>query len=465
MSPRSKKHFLGAVERSLARAQVRPGSSILIALSGGPDSVALLHALRELRERFGYRLAAAHLNHALRGDESDRDESFCRDLCARLAINLIAERAAGLDRAMPNLEEAARHARRSFLDRAANQVGADYLATGHQADDQAETVMMRMLRGSGIAGLSAMAESGPGRIIRPLLSLSRSDIFEYLRAIGANFVTDSSNLSPAMLRNRIRHHLLPALDREYAPGASRRLAELASEMRALDSFVSRAAAVELTRMTAAGDDLDISCFGAIDSALQAPVLRLYLAARLGDLRRLNRAHLTGIASLCVAGPANGEIALPGGWRAVREYGRLRLRKASPNQRPRFSFPLAFEGTTEIVAAGFAFDTIVISAGDVVMPADNASALFDVKAIAARGLTARNFRPGDRIRPMGLGGTRKVKDVFIDRKLPPRDRAQFPVVVSGDEIVWLPGLVRGEGAAVGTASEAVLRVYARRIAEC
>jgi len=97
-----------------------------------------------------------------------------------------------------------------------------------------------------------------------------------------------------------------------------------------------------------------------------------------------------------------------------------------------------------------------------MPADSASALFDVKAIAARGLTARNFRPGDRIRPMGLGGTRKVKDVFIDRKLLPRDRAQFPVVVSGDEIVWLPGLVRGEGAAVGTASETVLRIDARRM---
>lgn len=159
MSLRSKKHFLGAVEQSLARAQVRPCCSILIALSGGPDSVALLHALRELGERSGYRLAAAHLNHTLRGDESDRDESFCRELCARYAINLIAERAAGLEPTMPNLEEAARHARHSFLDRAANQVGADYIATGHHADDQAETVLMRMLRGSGIAGLSAMAES------------------------------------------------------------------------------------------------------------------------------------------------------------------------------------------------------------------------------------------------------------------------------------------------------------------
>ncbi|MGO9450450.1 MAG: tRNA lysidine(34) synthetase TilS [Candidatus Binataceae bacterium] len=462
MSLRSKKHFLGAVERSLARAQVRTGCSILIALSGGPDSVALLDALRELGERSGYRLAAAHLNHALRGDESDRDESFCRELCARLAIDLIAERAAGLDPMMPNLEEAARHARHSFLDRAANQVGADYIATGHHADDQAETVLMRMLRGSGIAGLSAMAESGPGRIIRPLLALSRNDILEYLRAIGATFVTDSSNLSTAMLRNRIRHQLLPALDRDYAPGASRRLAELASEMRALDSFVSRAAAVELAPMTAAGDGLDISRFGAIDPALQAPVLRLYLAAQLGDLRRVNRAHLTDIVSLCLAGPANGEIALPGGWRAVREYGRLKLRKASPNRRPRFSVPIAFEGTTEIVNAGFAFDTVVIGAGDVVMPADSASALFDVKVIAAHGLTARNFRPGDRIRPMGLGGTRKVKDVFIDRKLPPGDRARFPVVVSGDEIVWLPGLVRGEGAAVGTASETVLRIDARRM---
>src|SRR5262249_40090698 len=176
MSQRQRKAFLAEIRHTLERVGVRPGAALVVALSGGADSVALLHALVELRESSGYRLVAAHLNHALRGDESDRDQCFCRDLCARLKVDFIVARANGLAAQLPNLEEAARQARHEFLDRAAVRTGCDHVAVGHHADDQAETVLMRLLRGAGIAGLSAMAETGPGRLIRPLLSLSRADI-------------------------------------------------------------------------------------------------------------------------------------------------------------------------------------------------------------------------------------------------------------------------------------------------
>ena len=462
MSQRQRKAFLAEMKHSLERVGVRPGSAILVALSGGADSVSLLHGLVELRESSGFRLAAAHLNHALRGDESDRDQCFCHDLCSRLNVDFIFERATALAPQMPNLEEAARQVRHEFLDRAAVQTGSEYVAVGHHADDQAETVLMRLLRGAGVAGLSAMAESGPGRVIRPLLSLSRRDILSYLEEIGASFVTDASNFSSALLRNRIRHDLLPTLNREYVPGTSKRLAALAAEMQSVDSFLSRAAARELSGMLHAEGELDLSRFARVDAALRIPVLRQYLATHLGSLRRVNRDHLEGLTHLCLAGPANGEISLPGGRHAVRQYDRLRTTSRAPALHPKFSKPLAFEGTTEIAEAGLAFEASLVAAGQVAMPADHSSALFDIEAIAADGLSARNFKPGDRIRPLGMTGTRKVKDVFIDRKLPPPLRGRFPVVAMGTQIVWLPGILRGDGALVSTASETVLHVRARHL---
>lgn len=462
MSQRQRKTFLAEVRHALERVGVRPGAAILVGLSGGADSVALLRALVELHAASRVRIAAAHLNHALRGAESDRDQSFCRELCSRLNVDLIVERATELAPQMPNLEEVARQARHEFLKRAAVHTGSDYVALGHHADDQAETVLMRLLRGAGVAGLAAMAEAGPGPFVRPLLSLGRQDILGYLEEIGAAFITDASNFSPALLRNRIRHDLLPTLNREYAPGASKRLAALAAEMQSVERFLSRAAAQHLSAMSAAAGDLDLSRFAGVDPALRIPILRQYLSSHLGSLRRLNRDHLEGLADLCLAGPVNGEISLPGGRRAVRQYDRLRLTDRAPAARANFSTPLAFEGTTEIAEAGLAFDASLLGAGDVAMPSDNSAALFDVQAIAAGGLTARNFRPGDRIRPLGMAGTRKVKDVFIDRKLPPQVRGRFPIIAMGGQVVWLPGILRGQAALVSTASETVLQIKARHL---
>ena len=203
------------------RAGVGRGASIVIGLSGGGDSVALTSALLALRKRMGLKLAAAHLNHRLRGAESDRDEEFVRAMCARLGLELQVERAEGLGAISgANLEERARDARREFLGRAADRVGADFIALGHHRDDQAETVLMRLMRGAGAAGMAAMAERGPERLIRPMLSISRAEIREYLDACAIPFVEDSSNSSRDFLRNRIRGELIPMLERDYAPGSA-----------------------------------------------------------------------------------------------------------------------------------------------------------------------------------------------------------------------------------------------------
>jgi tRNA(Ile)-lysidine synthase len=458
-SPRNT--VLSAISRSLERVRVSRDSLILLALSGGADSVAMLHALIELRGAFGYRLAAAHLNHRIRGAEADRDEAFVRELCARLAINLVVERAESLDAAMPNLEEAAREARHDFLRRTAERLGAKHVALGHHRDDQAETVLLRMLRGAGIAGLSAMDEAGPNRIVRPMLSLSREDIRAYLHAIGALFVEDSSNDSAALMRNRIRHELIPTLQ-DYAPGVGARLAELAGEMRVLDAYVTRETARELDAMRTAGGELDLSRFAALDAALRAPVLRAYIAERIGSLRRIGRAHLDAMIGLIMEGPPNGEISLPCGWRAVREYSRLRLTRETARIAHEFSVPLALEGTTVVEESGYFFDAVIVAAAEAQtdMPTDKNTALFDLAEIAATGLSVRNFIPGDRVRPIGMNGTRKVKDILIDSKVGRERRARMAIVVAADEIVWIPGVVRSRWGLLTSASETAVRILAR-----
>ena len=463
MVPDAEKRFVGAIEAALLRVGIRPGASLLIGLSGGADSVALTAVLVELRERLSLRITAAHLNHRIRADESDRDEAFVRAMCARCRIELIVERADGLATAA-NLEERARDARREFLLRVADQVQADFVALGHHRDDQAETVLMRLMRGAGAAGMAAMAERGPGRLIRPMLSLSRAEIREYLDARAIPFVEDSSNASRDILRNRIRADVLPMLEREYAPGFSGRLVELADEMRSLDELVGAIAARELDAMRVGGGALDVSGFGAVNRAVQAVVIRLFLAERMGSLRKISRAHVESVLHLMLDGGPSDSIDLPGGWRAAREYNLLRLLDARERSagRAEFSMEIAPDGITIVVAAGFKFEASTIPAADATMPESLSVAMFDAAKIADAGLVARNFKRGDRIHPVGMRGTRKVHDVFVDRKLPRASRERFPVVTVGDAIAWLPGLARADCALVTNATETVLRVEASAI---
>ena len=311
--------MLRAVADCLTRIGIRRDATILVALSGGADSVALLHAMLTLRERFGYRVAAAHLNHGIRGAESDRDEAFVRELCARCEVDLIVERADDLSADTPNLEERAREARHAFLNAAADRIGADYIAFAHQADDQAETVMMRLLRGAGAAGLAAMAERGPGRIIRPMLAVTRDEVMAYLESIGEKFVNDSSNQSSAYLRNRVRTELMPMLEAQLRARAARAAgpARLARCARSTISSVRRRSG-NSNRMPRFGG-LDISSFAQLHPALQAEVIRQYIKHETGSLRRIERVHIEAVRRLCLEGP----VERFGGYRRCAAGARIR----------------------------------------------------------------------------------------------------------------------------------------------
>lgn len=468
------------VARSLERTGLRRGDLILLGLSGGPDSVALLHLLRELQPSLGTRLVAAHLNHRLRGAESDRDEEFVRELCSIVGVELMVEQAVGLEPQSANLEERARIARYEFFARVAAKLGAACVATAHHAGDQAETVMIRLLRGSGLAGLGAMsavdsmpvagvigvAESPVPRLIRPMLQVRREEILAWLDEIGARFVSDSSNEYPGFLRNRVRRELLPSLERGYAPGLGRRLAALADEMREVGDFLDHAAQVELERRWRAGA-LALEGFAGLHPALAKAVLRAFLTARVGSLRRISRRHIANLHRMALAGSPSASIALPGGWRAARRYAdliverRAETAEAIEYARAGFSVALVREGRTEVAEAGFVFDSTVAPAGVTPMPAGLFEACFDADASSA-GLVARNFVPGDRIEPLGIEGGRKVQDVFVDRKLARARRASYPIMTLKEGVVWLPGLARGRGALVTPSTRRILCVRAQYI---
>jgi tRNA(Ile)-lysidine synthase len=410
------------------------------------------------------------LNHRLRGAESDRDEEFVRAMCSRLGVELIVERADGLGAiSSANLEERAREVRHDFLSRAAVSAAADLVALGHHRDDQAETVLMRLMRGAGATGIAAMAERGPGQLVRPMLSISRAEIREYLHARGIPFREDSSNSSRDILRNRIRVELLPMLEREYAPGLAGRLVELAGEMRSLDELVASIAARELGAMRIGGGALDVAGFGALNRAVQAAAIRLYVEERIGSLRKFSRAHIEAIRELILEGGPSASIDIPGGWRAERRYNSFQLVRdgrhgaAHDAATDRFSVAIAARGITIIEAAGFRFEASTMAAAASSMPDSLLVAMFDAARVADAGLVARNFVEGDRIRPLGMRGTRKVHDVLVDRKLPRAMRARFPVVTIGDSIAWLPGLARGDCAIVTKATETIVRVEASEIA--
>ncbi|MGZ6243948.1 MAG: tRNA lysidine(34) synthetase TilS [Candidatus Binataceae bacterium] len=486
MNSAAKSNLVGRIARALERAGLRcngssestgesTGETILLALSGGADSVALLYLLRDLAPRFGYRLAAAHLNHHLRGAESDRDEAFVRDLCATLGVELTVEQSSEVDPAASNLEERAREVRYAFLVAAAAGIGASRIITAHHADDQAETVMLRLLRGAGATGLGAMAEAmslGPSgvTIVRPMLRVPRREVLRYLDSIGARFVGDSSNANRGLLRNRVRLELLPALERDYAPGLRRRLCALASEMRELDDYLAGAARTELSlrlRESVAGgplDLLDLNAFAGMPPALAAAVLREFLTARIWSLRRLSRRHIEDLRRLCQGESPSATIDLPGGWRAERRYAALAIERrveaqplASASDGP-FAVTLARKGVTRVRQAGFVFHSSMMPADASPMPLDLYEACFDAD-LAVAGLMVRSFAPGDRVSPLGMGGSRKLHDIFIDRKLARPRRQTFPVVTLEGQVAWVPGMVRGRVALVGEKTVGVLRLRA------
>jgi tRNA(Ile)-lysidine synthase len=442
-----------------------PGARVLVALSGGPDSVALLHVLQTL-ERRGHLVvaAAAHFNHQLRGSEADIDELFCRDLAASLGLPIVTGR--GDVRALAaqsgrSVEDAARTARYAFLSGAASSLDAAAIAVGHSLDDQAETFLLRLIRGAGPAGLAGVRPRA-GNVIRPLLEISRIELRAYAREHGLCSREDSSNADLAIPRNRVRLELLPHLQ-QFSPAIAGTLAREAALARTDDEFLE-AAAIDQVRSVVLEEDngvtLDAPALAALHPAIASRVARTALQAAAPG-RFIGFQHVEDVLDLTRRAEGTA-VALPG-LVASRRGGRIVLGGEPPAPFVNsFSVPLSIPG--EVEAAGWKVSADCPPDGFVHPMVARGNTVVVAAEPLRYPLAVRSRRRGDRFKPLGMGGRgRKLQDFLIDRKVARADRDALPLVVDRDDrIIWVVGQSVAEDFRVTAPEKGVILLKARRL---
>jgi tRNA(Ile)-lysidine synthase len=447
--------FLEKVASTISAQRLlrRQRDSVLVAVSGGPDSVALLSALVELG-RSRWRIGVLHVNHRLRGKAAERDEKFVMELARRLGVQAFVRRL----RLAPgaNLEERARRARQAACREVARRHGFRCVATAHTLDDQAETFFLRLLRGAGISGLAAIAPRRPDGWIRPLIECSKDEVLAYLERRGLPHRRDATNRDLRFARNRLRHRVLPLLERLFHPAVRRVIARTAAILREDAEWVERQARRRLKRLRR-GIGLDAAALARLERPLARYVLRAWLEEETGSLRRIEAGHLDRLWGLARQG--RGEVSLPG-LRVGCEAGLLLCRNGRPAARKTYRRLLP-EGRW-VEAGGFRFRLARIS-GDRAGRPSPWRAVFDADAIGPGSFFVRSARAGDRLRPLGLDGTKKLQDVFVDAKVPRTARGSWPVVTHRGRVVWVPGLVRDETAPVGPTTRWTIEIEAEPVA--
>jgi tRNA(Ile)-lysidine synthase len=441
---------------------------LLVGVSGGPDSVCLLHVLAGLRRSLGLKLHIAHLNHMLRGAESDADAEYVAVLARKLRIPATIEARdvrAYRKKHRLSLEEAAREVRYAFFSEAARSLGTDSVAVGHTADDQIETILMRLIRGTGIAGLRGMqplstlrmADGSCLRVIRPLLQVRREETEAYCSAHKLSPRTDSSNLLPDRLRNRVRSQLIPLL-RRYNPDiddALLRLADAASiDMEYIEKEIERLWG-SVVQERQEGIVIDKSGFSRLDPAIKRHLLRSAIQRLLGDLQDIEAIHIENLVE-AMAKPAGKRLSLPRGLAFHVDYDHGLITTAKKSTCP---FPvlegehsLKIPGETEF--CGWRVKSRILSHRPKAVRESGWKACLDLD-VAGKELVVRGRRRGDRFQPLGMESPKKLQDFMVDAKVPRAWRDNVPLVCSSGRIIWVAGWRIDHRARVTGATKQVL----------
>ena len=456
------------VETIRRYSMMKSGEKVLVAVSGGPDSVALLYALWSLRDELGITLHVAHLNHSFRGEASDKDAEYVRELAANIGVPCTVEK---ID--VPEIqktlrlsaEEAARLVRYEFLERVATDVHADKIALGHTADDQTETVLLNLLRGTGIDGLSGMPPVR-GKIIRPLIDVRRSEVEEYIKQYDLHPRIDETNLLPTYTRNKVRLELLPLLRNEYNPEidtAILRLSELAREDSAyINEEAEEALHQSLISQENGSLTLDPKKMQSLPLAIRRRVIRLAVKAVRGDMSDVGFIHVEELLRLLDVGK-DFKYELPGGTFVQRKRGTLNFLSDKPRDIPIiYSHELKIPGETHVPEIQLSVNAEVgTEPVEYMRPSESMEIVLDFGRIVGK-LKVRNWEPGDRIRPLGMQGSKKIQDVFVDNKIPREARSRVPLIVDDEKIIWVVGLTISDFAKVTGDTQEYLRLTVERM---
>lgn len=441
--------MLGKVKETVQKfGMIRPGETVVAAVSGGPDSVALLSVLNDLAPEMGLKLIVAHVNHALRA-EADMEEGFVRRLAGELGWPCESERIdvdALRRKSKTSLEDAARSARYDFLRETARRLGASKIALGHHSGDQAETVLINLIRGAGNDGLKGIVPVRDGLYIRPLLFISRDEILDDLKKRGMTFVHDASNDSDDFLRNRIRRKLLPTLRESFNPKIEESLCRLAEIVSQEDDFMESLAAkflsnwnIGISREPAV---LSVPEVLKLHDALQNRIIKRILEGFCPEGKGIAFTHVMAVKKLIHGSQPNASLDLPQSLLVRREYDRVivELVSADKKQFPDFAYSVDIPGEVAILETGmrirFSLHEAVPDLGREGFK-NPAVAWMDYDRISPP-LIVRNFRAGDRMHGMGMTSSKKIKDIFIDDKIPRAERRRLPLLVDGLDVLWIGG---------------------------
>ncbi len=436
--------FIRAIDQY---AMVSEGDKILIALSGGADSVALFLLFMDFQSKMKLNICAAHLNHGLRGKESDEDERFVKELCQKFSAKCFSTRENIKERAKrdrTSIEVAGREARLGFLQKISGKIKANKIALGHTMNDQAENLLLRLFRGSGTKGLSSMKPSD-GNIIRPLLSISRREIESYLRFKKSSYRIDSSNEDMRFTRNRIRHNLIPFLKEEYNPEIVETLARTAQILSEEDSFLDSLIS-EIIRREAkiknGSVEISLELLKHLAPALSRRIIRRSIQFIRGNLRKITFKDIEKAREIMVKSKGNRNLLLPSGIN-VKIYKDSITLAASSDSDPIYKDTqqvLNIEGLTEISHHAVLVEAKVMKREDFkddLKAGSSEKAFLDFEKTGAK-LSIRTIKKGDFFHPFNSPGRKKVSDYFIDKKVPQEKRKETLIVTSKDHIVWIAG---------------------------
>jgi tRNA(Ile)-lysidine synthase len=452
-------HVLRKVETTIrSHRLIQPGERLVVGLSGGPDSVALLSVLQRLKDLWRWEIAVVHLHHGLRQEEADEDLEFVRRLAAHHGLPFFCRR-------LPpgclesNVEDRARRLRYAFLEETRVRWQGDRIVVGHHADDQAETVLGALLRGTGTSGLRGMPYKR-NAVVRPLLDLTKKEIILFLRMQSIPFRTDSTNQDLRYRRNRIRHLLLPLLKEQFNPAVEALLRRTARVCTVEDAFLESQVDRywETAVIDGAAVKFPVDRYRIMPVALRLRLLRRAYTQVSKRKRTLSLRHLEALDRLAHADGAEKGLDWPGGVRGVVSGGLISIGPMEQFLGHHWSYTVEYPGKTMVPEAGIrihwhALCSDVYRGRKERVPA----AAFALDALKGE-LLLRSPRAGDRFRPLGLGGSRKVKDLLIDRRVPRKDRWRIPILVDEEGILWVVGHRLDERARVYASTRWILTAW-------